>query len=112
MKKVTVRFSSAKTDFYFDANFSHLRELVDKKNAVIITDEKVFMNHAAKFTGWNMIVLKSGEENKSQDTIDAIIDNLIEMEAVRKTILDGAGGYGYLAITGYCADILSCAEKS
>ena len=105
MRKVTFKFSSAKTDYYFDANFSYLQKLVDKKNAVVITDERVLFSHAAKFNGWNMIVLKSGEENKTQESVDAIIDNLIELEADRKTILVGVGGGVITDVTGYAASI-------
>ena len=105
MRKVTFKFSSAKTDYYFDANFSYLQKLVDKKNAVVITDERVLFSHAAKFNGWNMIVLKSGEEHKTQESVDAIIDNLIELEADRKTILVGVGGGVITDVTGYAASI-------
>ena len=105
MKKTTYKFSAQSTDYYFDANFSTLSKLADKKTTVLIVDEKVFFNHAARFKGWNVMVLKSGEENKTRDTADTIIDNLIGLEADRKTTLVGIGGGVITDITGYVASI-------
>jgi 3-dehydroquinate synthase len=105
MRKLTCNFNYAITDYYFDANFSLLLKLVDKKNAVIITDEKILLGHAAKLKGWNMIVLKSGEENKTQETVDAVINNLIEAGADRQTVLIGVGGGVITDLTGYAASI-------
>lgn len=105
MKKITYKFSSSKTDFYLDSSLAQLPSLVDKANAVLITDEKVFFHHASKLKGWNVVVLKSGEEHKTQETVDAIIDNLIEIEADRKTTLVGIGGGVITDITGFAASI-------
>ena len=105
MKKVSYTFSSRSTDYYFDASFAALGKLVDKKQAVLIVDEKVFFHHAAKLKGWNMVVLKSGEQHKNQDTVDDIIQNLVEIEADRKTVLVGVGGGVVTDITGYVASI-------
>jgi 3-dehydroquinate synthase len=105
MRKLSCKFNQAKTDYYFDANFSHLQKLVDKKNAVLITDEKILLGHAAKLNGWNMIVLKSGEEYKTQETVDSIIDNLVETGADRQSTLIGVGGGVITDLTGYVASI-------
>lgn len=105
MKKTTYKFSAQSTDYYFDANFSTLSKLADKRTTVLIVDEKVFFNHAARFKGWNVMVLKSGEENKTRETADTIIDNLIGLEADRKTTLVGIGGGVITDITGYVASI-------
>ena len=105
MKKSTYKFSSQSTDYYFDTPFSTLRKLADKKNAVLVVDENVFSHHADKFKGWNVVVLKSGEEHKTQDTVDGIIDHLVSIEADRKTVLVGIGGGVVTDITGYVASI-------
>jgi 3-dehydroquinate synthase len=78
---------------------------VDKKNAVIVTDEKILLGHSKRFNGWNMVVLKSGEEHKTQETVDVLIDNLIDIGADRQTVLVGVGGGVITDITGYAASI-------
>ena len=105
MRKLSCKFNYATTDYYFDANFSQLKTLVDRKNAVLVTDEKIVLGHSSKLNGWNMIVLKSGEEHKTQETVDALIDNLIEMGADRQTVLIGLGGGVITDLTGYAASI-------
>ena len=72
---------------------------------MLITDEKILLPHAAKFKGWNTVVLKSGEEFKTQETVDSLIDQLIEMGADRQTSLVGIGGGVITDITGYTASV-------
>lgn len=99
------KFSSASTDFYYLGNISVLKKIADQKNSVIITDENVFNAHQKKFSGWNSIVLKPGEQFKVQATADSIINELILMEADRKTTIIGIGGGVVTDITGYVASI-------
>ncbi len=105
MTKQTYKFSSSSTAFYFDSKISQLKNIVDQKTAVIITDENVFNAHSGKFKNWNTIVLKPGEEYKVQLTADTIIDQLIELKADRKTVLIGVGGGVITDLTGYVASI-------
>lgn len=105
MHKKTFRFSNKIACYYFDARFSDLETLVDKKHAVIITDENVFHASFKKFKGWRAIVLKAGEEYKIQGTVDKIISQLIEMGADRKTFLIGVGGGVVTDITGYVGSV-------
>jgi len=105
MKKLTYKFSNSSVDYYLAGGISLLKEIVDKNNAIIITDENVYNAHTKKFKNWNCIVLKPGEEFKIQATIDEVIDQLIEMEADRKTTLVGVGGGVITDITGYVASV-------
>jgi len=105
MKKLQYKFSGKTTTYYFDAELSHLEKLVDKKQAVLITDENIFGYHQKKFGGWNTIVIKSGESFKVQDTINSIIEQLVGFGADRKTFLVGIGGGVVTDITGYAAAV-------
>ena len=105
MKKLTYKFSNSSVDYYFAGGISHLKEIVDKDNTLIITDENVYNAHTKRFKNWNCIVLKPGEEYKIQSTVDEIIDQLVEMEADRKTTLVGVGGGVVTDITGYVASV-------
>jgi 3-dehydroquinate synthase len=101
----SISFSTKKTDYYFKASFNKLSAITDKKNAVIVTDENVFTAHQSKFKGWNVIVLKPGEEYKIQATADAVIETLLGMEADRKTTLIGVGGGVITDLTGYVSSV-------
>jgi 3-dehydroquinate synthase len=103
--KVTYKFSNSSTDYYFAYGISHLKEIADPNNSVIITDKNVFNHHKKRFKNWNVIVLQAGEEYKMQATVDSIIEQLIAMEADRKTTLIGIGGGVVTDITGYAASV-------
>jgi 3-dehydroquinate synthase len=105
LRKLTYKFSNSSVDYYFAGGISHLKEIVDKDNTIIITDENVYDAHTKRFKNWNCIVLKPGEEFKVQSTADEIINQLIEMEADRKTTLVGAGGGVITDITGYVSSV-------
>lgn len=105
MKKVSYKFSHSKVDYYLAYGISHLNKIVDAQHTILITDENIFHAHTRRFRHWNTIVLKPGEEYKVQQTVDAIIDELIEKGADRKTTLVGVGGGVITDITGYVASI-------
>jgi 3-dehydroquinate synthase len=105
MNKLQYKFSGKTTTYYLDADISYLEKLVDKSNAVIVTDEHVFSKHQKRFAGWNTIVIHAGEQFKVQATVDSIIAQLIELGADRKTFLIGAGGGVVTDITGYVAAV-------
>ena len=105
MKKLTYKFSNSSVDYYLAGGIAHLREIVDRKSSIIITDENIFNAHTKRFKNWNTIVLKPGEEYKVQETANTIIEQLIGMEADRKTTLIGVGGGVITDMTGYVASV-------
>lgn len=105
MEKKKIRIGQSSTDYYFGAALSGLKDVADKQHSIIITDEHVYDACQKKLKGWNTIVIKAGEEYKIQQTADAIIDSLIEMEADRKTTLIGLGGGVVTDLTGYVGSI-------
>ena len=105
MQKKTYQFSTKKVSYYFDADFSYLEKLVNKEHSIIVTDENVFHHHKKKFTGWKTIVIKAGEEYKTQQTVDSIIQQLIQYGADRKTCLIAVGGGVVTDMTGYTASV-------
>ena len=105
MNKQTFTFSTASTSIYFANGISHLKEIIDVKHAVFITDENIFKLHQKRFKGYNTIVLKAGEEFKTQATVDSMIEQLIAFEADRKTVLVGVGGGVITDMTGYVASV-------
>ncbi|MES1216762.1 MAG: 3-dehydroquinate synthase [Bacteroidota bacterium] len=105
MKKLTYKFSNSSVDYYLAGGISHLKEIVDQKNTIIVTDENIYSAHTKRFKNWNVIVLKPGEEYKVQETANIVIEQLIAMEADRKTTLVGVGGGVITDMTGYVASV-------
>lgn len=105
MHKKLVKFNTGIVHYYFDAEIKYLGQLVDQTNTVLITDENVFSLHQKIFKNWNTIVLKPGEAYKIQQTVDSVVQQLIELKADRTTTLIGIGGGVITDITGYVASI-------
>lgn len=105
MKKKTYSFSTATVDYYFSGSITQLDEITDPSTTIVITDEHLYNAHPKKFKNRNTIVLKPGEEFKNQSTVDAVIEQLIEMGADRKSTLVGVGGGVITDITGYVASV-------
>lgn len=105
IKKVEHQFSEKKVAYYFDADFQHLEQIVDKDHTILITDENVYACQREKFNGWKTIVIKAGEEFKQQAAVDKIFEQLIAFEADRKTFIVGVGGGVVTDITGYAAGV-------
>ncbi len=93
------------TEFYLKGSFSNLRSIIDPSSTIFITDEHVFEAHKKRFKGRNLIVLKAGEEYKVQATVDAVIEQLLKMQADRATTLIGVGGGVITDLTGYIASV-------
>lgn len=105
MQKKVFRFSNSSVDYYFEGRISQIKEVVGSAKTIFVTDENVFAAHEKQFKKKEVIVLKAGEEYKNQATVDNVINQLIQMEADRKTVLVGVGGGVVTDITGYVASI-------
>ncbi|MEO6904954.1 MAG: 3-dehydroquinate synthase [Ginsengibacter sp.] len=98
-------FSSETIDVYFNGDFTLIEDLVDKGNAIVITDENIFAKQSEKFNGWKTIVLKVGEQFKNQHAVDEIINQLIDLNADRQTFIVGVGGGVVTDIAGFAASV-------
>jgi 3-dehydroquinate synthase len=99
------RFGTSVVQYHFAAGFAELKNIADVKNTVLLIDEKVLAIYPKKFTGWKIIAIRSGEQFKTQATVDAIIVQLIELGINRSSTLVGVGGGVVTDITGYVASI-------
>ena len=105
MTKKQIQFSSSATTFYFGASFSFLEKISPKDSTILLTDDNLFAKQKKRFKTWQTIVIKSGEQHKNQATVDAIIRQMINLGADRKTRLIGVGGGVVTDITGYIAGV-------
>ncbi len=104
MHKEEYLFSRKKVSYLFDYSINQLQQLVDG-DIILLTDQTVFNLHQQKFAGYKTIVIEAGEAFKHQQTVDKIINQLIEFGADRKTMLVGVGGGVVTDITGYVASV-------
>jgi len=99
------KFSEKKVSCFFNHDFSFIEEKLQKDKTIFITDENLHAAHAEKFSGWKTIVIKAGEQFKNQQTVDSIIEQLINLHADRQTFILGIGGGVVTDIAGFVASI-------
>ena len=99
------KFSGKKIDVFFDADFSLIEAKLQKDKTIFITDENVYAAYPEKFSGWQSIVIKAGEQFKNQQTVDLIIEQLIDLHADRQTFIVGVGGGVVTDLAGFVASI-------
>ncbi len=104
-RHLKVKFSNSTVDYHLAWGISHLKEIVDRATTVLVTDENVYAAHEKRFKDWSTIILQPGEEYKVQETVNTIIQQLIEIEADRKFTLVGVGGGVITDLTGYAASV-------
>ncbi|MFN4315039.1 MAG: 3-dehydroquinate synthase [Chitinophagaceae bacterium] len=104
-KKKKIQFGSGATDFYFASSISRLKEITEPRHTVLITDSNIQQAHARRFKPWRVLVLEPGEKHKKQATVDRMVQQLIDWEVDRKTVLVGVGGGVVTDITGYLASV-------
>lgn len=105
MNKKIIRFNNNSTTFHFDFSLKYLDQIVNKESAFIVTDDHLFHYYQKKLTGWKVILVRAGEQFKNQSSVDAIILQLIEMGADRKSTIIGLGGGVVTDMTGYVASV-------
>ena len=105
MKNWKVKFSNSTVDFVLDGKFASIGKMVDKANAIYITDENVYALHQKQFKGKPTIVIPAGEAHKQQATVDFIIEALLNFGANRQSFLIGVGGGVVTDMVGYVAGV-------
>ncbi len=99
------QFQQSATTYYMGAELSQLDQYVDMSRTILVVDENVDKHHGAKLNGWRKLVIPDGEENKSMEVVEQVVNGLIELEADRKTMLVGMGGGMLTDLTGFAASI-------
>lgn len=102
---VQYKFAEKSISCFFDADFSLIKNMLQKNTTVFITDENIYAAHSEKFSGWQTIVIKAGEPFKNQQTVDFIISELIDLHADRQTFVVGVGGGVVTDVAGFVASV-------
>ncbi|GAA3939803.1 3-dehydroquinate synthase [Chitinophaga oryziterrae] len=105
MRTLSYQFQHSNTKYYLGESLLQLGNYADPARSVLVLDENVDKHHGHKLSGWKKLVIPDGEENKSEDVLEQIINGLIELEADRKTMLIGIGGGMTTDLTGYASSI-------
>jgi 3-dehydroquinate synthase len=105
MHSLEVMGSSKVSRILVGENYRNVGKYLPSKEVVIIADSNVHCHYHASFPKVKTIKIDTDERMKSLDTVNYIINELIEMEADRGLFLLGIGGGILCDITGFVASI-------
>jgi 3-dehydroquinate synthase len=105
MKIKEYNFSNRSLSYYFDESIDRLNNYADPSRTILIIDDQVNHFHENKFSGWRKIIVQGNESSKSIDIFQQVADELLRLEADRKTMLIGIGGGVVTDLTGFVASV-------
>ena len=105
MEKKTYSFSGKTVDYYFGESLDQLSRYTDPARTILIVDDQVDRHHAARLEGWRKVVVRGRESSKDLSEFRRVAEELIRLEADRKTTLVGVGGGVVTDLTGFVASV-------
>lgn len=103
MKLIEAKYKSGATDIFIGENFAKMFSRFPNERTIIITDKKVYSLYRDLFPDVPTICISPGEKNKTLDTVDFILKNLVKFNADKKSFLVAIGGGIVCDITGFVA---------
>ncbi|MCK5058804.1 MAG: 3-dehydroquinate synthase, partial [Candidatus Aminicenantes bacterium] len=103
MKIIEIHGQSGHSEIAVGETLKNLKNYVNKKNTIIITDQNVNRLYREQFPAWPVIEIGTGEKIKTLKTVEFIFEKLLELEADRSSCIVGIGGGIVCDITGFAA---------
>ncbi len=105
MRSLKIKGSSNTSTIYVGESYKNAEKYLPTSNVVIIADSNVYDLYHEFFPKFKTIKVDTNEKMKSLETVNYIINELVEMEADRSFFLLGIGGGILCDITGFVASI-------
>lgn len=105
MKEIKINIGNRLSTVMTGESIENIREYTSPGNTIIVTDENLNKHYSSMYSDYPVIVIGTGEGNKTFSTVETIIRKLIDLKCHRKTFLLGIGGGIVSDITGFAASI-------
>lgn len=93
------------TEIFTGIGYNYFKTLASGRDLVIISDNNLFTLYPDAFENEKYIIIEPGEEHKTLQTVELIIQKLIQFKADRKTLIVGFGGGNVCDVAGFVANI-------
>jgi len=105
VKEIKINIGNRLSTVMTGESIENIREYTSPGNTIIVTDENLNKHYSSMYSDYPVIVIGTGEGNKTFSTVETIIRKLIDLKCHRKTFLLGIGGGIVSDITGFAASI-------
>ena len=92
MQTITIKTGSADSTIVIGERLSNLQSYLPPGKTIVITDHQINRMYNDRFFSLPVISIGQGEKHKTLQTIEAILDKLVEFEADRSTYIVAIGG--------------------
>lgn len=102
----SLTFNGGTTRYLFNTLFEGIGEYYPLQNTVIVTDSNIATLYPEAFKAFKgVIIIKAGEKHKDIDSLQYIIQRLLELKVHRGNNILGVGGGMVTDITGFAASM-------
>ena len=105
METLNLKFGNHESCILLGENISNLDSYIRNRKVIVITDTNVFRLFNQHMSRFKVIVIGTGESNKSFASISFVMEKLLEYEADRSTFIIGFGGGIVCDLAGFAASI-------
>lgn len=105
MQTITIKTGSADSTIVIGERLSNLQSYLPPGKTIVITDHQINRMYNDRFFSLPVISIGQGEKHKTLQTIEAILDKLVEFEADRSTFIVAIGGGIVCDVAGFAASI-------
>ena len=88
-----------------NASFGDIARSYTGQKAVILTDNNIYSLYAKTFAGYEVILIEAGENIKTQETVNYVIQRMLDLDMDKSSMLIGVGGGVVTDIAGYAASV-------
>jgi 3-dehydroquinate synthase len=101
----SLTFPTGTVKYIFQTRFTELKQYIDTDNCILLIDTRVAGLYTNLFKSYRKILIQADEPYKTWAQVSNICDQLLSLEADRKTTLIGIGGGITTDITGFVASV-------
>ncbi|MDR3286630.1 MAG: 3-dehydroquinate synthase [Prevotellaceae bacterium] len=106
MQTIEVKTATGKhSKIFVGEDFTKLHNYLPSQKTVVIIDENIFDLYSDFFEIYECIKIHASEKNKTLETVENIIGQLINLHADRSTFIVGVGGGITCDIAGFAASV-------
>lgn len=103
MKRIEISGDTGRSSILIGERLHNLKKHIPPENVIIITDENVARYYQKDFPKSEVIIIGTGEDIKTLDTVQYLYQRLLDIEAERSSFIVGIGGGIVCDIVGFAA---------
>ena len=101
----TIHIEKQNSSIFVGESYLNVKNYLPEKKCFLICDENIYQYYSKFINQFDYIVIGCGERNKNWQTVEEIIEQLLDKGADRNSFLLGMGGGLVSDVTGFVASV-------